>query len=78
MDEVNERTQRLKEQKSLTKKELFEKQVYVDQQLRAITQEMKGKINQMVDDVEQKVSNKTCSTQFCCPYCVIFILFLET
>lgn len=56
MDEVNERTQRLKEQKSLTKKELFEKQVYVDQQLRAITQEMKGKINQMVDDVEQKVS----------------------
>lgn len=55
MDGVYERAEKLKSEKALAKKELFDKQNFVDQQLRMITQEMKEKIDHMVEDVEQRV-----------------------
>lgn len=56
LDEVLDRTQKLRCKKMLTKKEVHDKLNYTEQQLMAVTHEMKEKIHRMVEDVEQRVS----------------------
>uniref|UniRef100_A0A1B6E5A2 Dynamin-type G domain-containing protein n=1 Tax=Clastoptera arizonana TaxID=38151 RepID=A0A1B6E5A2_9HEMI len=56
MEQVFEKALLLEKEKNTSKKELNDKLVYTQQQLMLITQEMKDKIHQMVEDVEQKVS----------------------
>ncbi|KAK6620405.1 hypothetical protein RUM44_006806 [Polyplax serrata] len=56
MDNIYETTLRLKSEKTKSKKEVYEKLNFTEQQLLLLTQEMKEKISHIVDDVEQKVS----------------------
>ena len=65
MDSTYDQTQQLKTQKDVAKKEIYDKLNFTEQQLLLLTQEMKDKIRQMVEDVEQRVScfrgtNVTC------------------
>jgi mitofusin len=57
MDEAYDRTQQLKAEKVVGKKEIQDKLNFTEQQLLLLTQEMKDKICQMVEDVEQRVSH---------------------
>jgi mitofusin len=56
MDSTYHQTQQLKTQKAAAKKEIYDKLNFTEQQLLLLTQEMKDKIRQMVEDVEQRVS----------------------
>ncbi|OAD54754.1 Transmembrane GTPase Marf [Eufriesea mexicana] len=56
LDEILERTQRMKSEQLHIKKDVHDKLNYTEQQLMLLTQEMKDKIHHMVEDVEQKVS----------------------
>ncbi|XP_071445713.1 transmembrane GTPase Marf isoform X2 [Hetaerina americana] len=56
MDGIYERALKKKAEKALCKKEVGNRLNYTEQQLLIITQEMKDKIHQMVEDVEQRVS----------------------
>ena len=56
MDSTYEQAQQLKTQKAVAKKEIYDKLNFTEQQLLLLTQEMKDKIRQMVEDVEQRVS----------------------
>ncbi|XP_066997759.2 transmembrane GTPase Marf [Anabrus simplex] len=56
MDSIYERAQQLRNDKAMVKKEVYDKVNFTEQQLLLLTQEMKDKIHQMVEDVEQRVS----------------------
>ncbi|GFG34241.1 hypothetical protein Cfor_10688 [Coptotermes formosanus] len=56
MDRTYDQAQQLKTQKAVAKKEIHDKLNFTEQQLLLLTQEMKDKIRQMVEDVEQRVS----------------------
>jgi hypothetical protein len=56
MDGTYDRAQQLRTEKSVAKKEIHDKLNFTEQQLLLLTQEMKDKIRQMVEDVEQRVS----------------------
>lgn len=56
LDKIYTDAQKLKDDKLRTKKDLHDKINYTEQQLMVVTQEMKQKINHMVEDVEQRVS----------------------
>lgn len=56
LDEILERTQRMRNEQLNVKKEVNDKLNFTEQQLILLTQEMKDKIHRMVEDVEQKVS----------------------
>ncbi|KAG8239158.1 hypothetical protein J437_LFUL018364, partial [Ladona fulva] len=53
MDAIYERALKRKAEKTVLKKEVGNRLNYTEQQLIIITQEMKDKIHQMVEDVEQ-------------------------
>lgn len=56
LDEILDRTQRMKNEQLYIKKDVHDKLNYTEQQLMLLTQEMKDKIHHMVEDVEQRVS----------------------
>lgn len=56
METIYNRSQELRQLKMCQKKELQEKLNFTEQQLINITNQMKMKIHQMVDDVEDKVN----------------------
>ncbi|KAJ8675431.1 hypothetical protein QAD02_011217 [Eretmocerus hayati] len=56
LDEILERTQKMKSEQMNVKKEVHDKLNFTEQQLMLLTQEMKDKIHRMVEDVEQRVS----------------------
>ncbi|XP_017880362.1 transmembrane GTPase Marf isoform X1 [Ceratina calcarata] len=56
LDEILDRTQKMKSEQLLIKKDVHDKLNYTEQQLLSLTQEMKDKIHHMVEDVEQRVS----------------------
>ncbi|XP_058806833.1 transmembrane GTPase Marf isoform X2 [Phymastichus coffea] len=56
LDEVLDRTQKMKTEQITVKKEVNDKLNFTEQQLMILTQEMKDKIHRMVEDVEQRVS----------------------
>ncbi|XP_066585247.1 transmembrane GTPase Marf isoform X2 [Prorops nasuta] len=56
LDEILDRTQKMKSQQLTIKKEVHDKLNFTEQQLMLLTQEMKDKIHRMVEDVEQRVS----------------------
>jgi mitofusin len=56
MDRTYDKAQQLRTEKAVAKKEVYDKLNFTEQQLLLITQEMKDKICQMVEDVEQRVS----------------------
>jgi mitofusin len=56
MDGTYDKAQQLRTEKAVAKKEVYDKLNFTEQQLLLITQEMKDKICQMVEDVEQRVS----------------------
>lgn len=56
MDEILERTQKMRSEQVNVRKEVHDKLNFTEQQLMLLTQEMKDKIHHMVEDVEQKVS----------------------
>lgn len=56
MEQVYEKAQTLQKEKGVAKKEVNDKLNFTEQQLMLVTQEMKNKIHQMVEDVEQRVS----------------------
>ncbi|KAL0131158.1 hypothetical protein PUN28_002611 [Cardiocondyla obscurior] len=56
LDEILERTQKMRNEQLNIKKEVHDKLNFTEQQLMLLTQEMKDKIHHMVEDVEQKVS----------------------
>ncbi|OXU22112.1 hypothetical protein TSAR_004095 [Trichomalopsis sarcophagae] len=56
LDEILERTQKMKSEQVNVKKEVHDKLNFTEQQLMLLTQEMKDKIHRMVEDVEQRVS----------------------
>lgn len=56
LDEILERTQRMRSEQLTVKKEVHDKLNFTEQQLMLLTQEMKDKIHRMVEDVEQRVS----------------------
>ncbi|XP_064211171.1 transmembrane GTPase Marf isoform X1 [Tribolium castaneum] len=56
LDDIYNDAQKLKDEKLRQKKEVHDKINYTEEQLIIITQEMKQKIHQMVEDVEQRVS----------------------
>ncbi|XP_011684297.1 PREDICTED: transmembrane GTPase Marf-like [Wasmannia auropunctata] len=56
LDEILERTQKMRSEQLNVKKEVHDKLEFTEQQLLLLTQEMKDKIHHMVEDVEQKVS----------------------
>lgn len=56
MDKVFMSSQNLRSQKTMLRKELWDKIDFTDKQLQLLTHEMKDKIRQMVEDVECKVS----------------------
>ncbi|XP_032679202.1 transmembrane GTPase Marf isoform X2 [Odontomachus brunneus] len=56
LDEILERTQKMRNEQLNVKKEVNDKLNFTEQQLMLLTQEMKDKIHRMVEDVEQKVS----------------------
>jgi mitofusin len=56
MDHVFESSQKSRSEKMMLRKELWDKVDFTEKQLTLLTQEMKDKIRQMVEDVECKVS----------------------
>lgn len=56
MEKIYEKALGLQKEKAIAKKEVTDKLNFTEQQLMLLTQEMKDKIHQMVEDVEQKVS----------------------
>lgn len=56
MDHIYEKAQNLQREKAIAKKEVTDKLNFTEQQLMLLTKEMKEKIHQMVEDVEQRVS----------------------
>lgn len=56
MDVTYDRAHKLRNEKSVGKKEVHDKLNFMEQQLVLLTQEMKDKIHQMVEDVDQRVS----------------------
>lgn len=56
LDEILDRTQKMRSEQLIVKKEMHDKLNYTEQQLILLTHEMKEKIHHMVEDVEQKVS----------------------
>lgn len=56
MDKVFIASQNLRSEKTMFRKELWDKIDFTDKQLQLLTHEMKDKIRQMVEDVECKVS----------------------
>ncbi|XP_011500796.1 PREDICTED: transmembrane GTPase Marf isoform X2 [Ceratosolen solmsi marchali] len=56
LDEILDRTQKMKFEQEKKKKEVYNKINFIENQLVALTQEMKEKIHRIVEDVEQKVS----------------------
>ena len=56
LDEILDRTQRMKSEQLCVKREVHDKLNFTEQQLMLLTQEMKNKIHHMVEDVEQRVS----------------------
>lgn len=56
LDEILERTQKMRADQLNNKKEVHDKLNFTEQQLMLLTQEMKDKIHHMVEDVEQRVS----------------------
>jgi mitofusin len=56
VDRMYDQVQQLKTQKDVAKKELHDKLNITQQQLLFITQKMKDKIQQMVEDVKERVS----------------------
>ncbi|XP_015514257.1 transmembrane GTPase Marf isoform X1 [Neodiprion pinetum] len=56
LDEILERTQKMRSSQLTVKKEVHDKLNFTEQQLMLLTQEMKDKIHRMVEDVEQRVS----------------------
>jgi hypothetical protein len=69
MDRTYDRAQQLRTEKAESKKELHDRLNFTEQQLLLLTQEMKDKIRQMVEDVEQKAGHVMAMhmAQFCCP-----------
>lgn len=55
MEKIYEKALGLQKDKAIAKKEVTDKLNFTEQQLMLLTQEMKDKIHQMVEDVEQKV-----------------------
>lgn len=77
MSDIYEEAQKLKEAKCKARKEMRDKLYYTEQQLDRLTHEMKEKIHEMVDDVEQRVSKalseeirrlSTLVDEFCVPF----------
>lgn len=58
MEKIYEKALSLQKEKTVAKKEVSDKLSFTDQQLMLLTQEMKDKIHQMVEDVEEKVKYK--------------------
>lgn len=56
MEKIYEKALNLQKEKAIAKKEVNDKLNFTEQQLMLLTQEMKDKIHQMVEDVEQKVN----------------------
>ena len=56
LDKVYTSAKQLREEKQKQRKELWDKIDFTDKQLQLLTNEMKDKIRQMVEDVECKVS----------------------
>ena len=56
MDTLYEKAQKLKQDKTEAKKNIYEKLNYTEQKLLLLTQQMKEKIQQMVSETEEKVS----------------------
>ncbi|XP_059485368.1 transmembrane GTPase Marf [Neocloeon triangulifer] len=56
MDAIYEKSLKTRSEKLMSKKEVHDKLNFTEQQLMLLTQEMKDKIHQMVEDVEQRVS----------------------
>ncbi|XP_014481155.1 PREDICTED: transmembrane GTPase Marf isoform X2 [Dinoponera quadriceps] len=56
LDEILNRSQKMRDEQKDVKKEVNDKLNFTEQQLILLTQEMKNKIHCMVEDVEQKVS----------------------
>lgn len=56
MDILYEKAQKLKQDKTEEKKNIYEKLNYTEQKLLLLTQQMKEKIQQMVSETEEKVS----------------------
>ncbi len=56
LDKIQAASTALRQDKILARKELWDKIDFTDKQLQLLTQEMKDKIRQMVEDVEGKVS----------------------
>ncbi|KAG7207346.1 hypothetical protein KM043_009010 [Ampulex compressa] len=56
LDEILERTQKMRSEQIKIKSDVYDKLNYTEQQLMLLTQEMKDKIHHMVEDVEQRVS----------------------
>jgi mitofusin 2 len=56
MDAIYEKSLKTRAEKMSARKEVHDKLNFTEQQLMLLTQEMKDKIHQMVEDVEQRVS----------------------
>ncbi|CAL1674718.1 unnamed protein product [Lasius platythorax] len=56
LDEILDRTQKMRSEQLNIKKEVHDKLNFTEQQLMLLTQEMKDKIHRIVEDVEQRVS----------------------
>ncbi|XP_012270307.1 transmembrane GTPase Marf [Orussus abietinus] len=56
LDEILDRTQKMRCERLNVKKEVHDRLNFTEQQLILLTQEMKDKIHRMVEDVEQRVS----------------------
>jgi mitofusin len=56
MDMLYEKAQKLKQDKTEAKKNIYEKLNYTEQKLLLLTQQMKEKIQQMVSETEEKVN----------------------
>lgn len=56
LDEILDQTQKMRTEKLNEKKKIHDKLNFTEQQLMLVTHEMKEKIHQMVEDVEQRVS----------------------
>ena len=65
MGNTYDQAQQLKEEKAVAKKEICDKLNFTEQQLLLLTQEMKVKIQQVVEDVEQMVSCFRGTSVFC-------------
>ncbi|KAE8750554.1 hypothetical protein FOCC_FOCC002848 [Frankliniella occidentalis] len=77
MSDIYDEAQKLKEAKCKARKEMRDKLHFTEQQLDRLTHEMKDKIHEMVDDVEQRVSKalseeirrlSTLVDEFCVPF----------